>query len=219
MSLCIIPARGGSKRIPGKNIRNFRGRPIITYPIATAIDCGYDVIVSTDDAEIERIAREAGAEVKPRMGELSGDDVEVEEVLASLLGDVEDDCLMMFPTSVFATPNDIEEALHGWNVTVDLLYSVVEYDHPIQRALTIDDGRVKMMKATHKNTQDYKPRYHDAAQFYLFDPLAFMAGWNRGKRLIELNAEAHIYARNEVQDIDTPVDWAIAEMKYKELGR
>ena len=216
--LCIIPARGGSKRIPRKNIKPFLSRPIITYPIAISLNMGYDVIVSTEDTEIAGVAEEAGAEVHFRPDYLSHDYVELESVLHDLLrGSDRTTACMMLPTSVFVNPEHLEDArelLYGYEV----VYSIVRYEYPIQRALEILDGDVRLIEPEHRNSQDIPARYHDAAQFYVFDVDSFMAGWSRGKRLLELQAHGIEYARNEVQDIDTPEDWAIAEMKYKARG-
>jgi len=216
--LCIIPARGGSKRIPGKNIKPFLGRPIIEYPIATAINAGYDVLVSTDDDEIAEKATAVGAEVTFRPARLSGDAVELEDVLYDLLRDHEDGvACMMLPTSVFIKPEHLEQAetyLHEY----DLVYSIVPFEYPVSRALEIVDGFVRMAVPDYRNSQDIPVMYHDAGQFYVFNVEAFCAAWEIERRILDLDAYGVIYNRCEVQDIDTLEDWKIAEMKYQARG-
>lgn len=215
--LCVIPARGGSKRIPGKNIKQFNGVPILWYPINTALSCGFDIVVSTDNDEIASYAELGGAEVHSRLPSLAEDHVELEEVLYDYLRDGEHEtCCMMLPTSVFAKREDLihaQELLSDY----DLVYSITEYEYPPQRALTVKDGRVTMLHDEHRNSQDIPKLYHDAAQFYVFDVMAFCAAWNNGERLLEMRAHGIEYKRTEVQDIDTPEDWEIAEMKYRRL--
>jgi N-acylneuraminate cytidylyltransferase len=216
--ICIIPARGGSKRIPRKNIKPFLGRPIIEYPIATAINCGYDVIVSTEDVEIAGVAMGAGAEVTYRPVHLTGDAVELEEVLYDLLVDRDEiAACMMLPTSVFINSDHLdigEELLAAYS----LVYSVVPFEYPIERSLEIVDGRVQMTVPDYRNSQDIPVRYHDAGQFYIFRVAEFIEAWDNGKRLLDLDAKGMIYKRSEVQDIDTEEDWKIAEMKYQARG-
>jgi len=217
--LCVIPARGGSKRIPRKNVKTFLGHPVITYPIAIALNAGFDVVVSTEDAEIAEIAEGAGADVTMRPYHLAQDDVELEEVLYDLLRDSEwGAACMMLPTSVFIRPEDLDES-RNLLTHYELVYSVTRFEYPVQRALVrLPSGEVRMCEPEHRNSQDIPARYHDAAQFYVFDVMAFCDAWSRGKRLLEMKAYGIVYEPDEVQDIDTPEDWAIAEMKYKARG-
>lgn len=216
--ICIIPARGGSKRIPHKNIKWFLGKPIITYPIETALLAQCETIVSTDDDEIADVVWHAGAEVHSRLPSLAGDNVETEEVLYDFLkqSDAEIAC-MLYPTSVFAVDEDITEAKHKIEAgKCDLVYSVVRFTYPIQRALRMHcDKKVEMVNHDHRNSQDIPLRYHDAAQFYVFDVITFLRMWEGGLRLLELDAIGVEYQPHEVQDIDTIEDWKIAEMKYR----
>lgn len=213
--ICIIPARGGSKRIPRKNIRKFIGYPIITYPIDIAINAGFDVVVSTEDAEIAQVAEDSGADVHFRPEYLAGDDIEIEDVLYNLLAGSEHKiACMMLPTSVFTRPEHLEDSINLL-MKYDLVYSIVKFSYPIQRALHKVDGYVRMVEHDHRNSQDIPARYHDAAQFYTFNVAAFLDGWEKDVRLLELDAHGIEYAINEVQDIDTEEDWEIAEMKYK----
>lgn len=216
--LCIIPARGGSKRIPRKNIKPFLGTPIIRYPIVTAINAGFDVVVTTEDTEIAGVAQEAGADVIYRPEYLAGDGVELEDVLYDLLKDSDrQTACMMLPTSVFIKPEHLEES-RDLLTHYQLVYSIVRFDYPVQRAMEVVDGRVRFVTPDHRNSQDIPARYHDAAQFYTFDVMAFCDAWSSGKRILELEAHGIEYGTQEVQDIDTPGDWALAEMKYKARG-
>jgi len=215
--ICIIPARGGSKRIKRKNIRAFRGDPIISYPIAMAQVMGYDTYVSTDDQEIADISRDWGAEVIYRPPHLADDNTELEEVLYDLfLGRFADEAeaLMILPTSVFASINHLEAARDLLS-TAQVVYSVVEYEYPPQRAVRFEGDYVVMDIKEYRNTQDIPRLYHDAGQYYFFNVAAFIDGWERGLRLLDLRAKAIIYEAHEVQDIDTLNDWVIAEMKYE----
>lgn len=221
--LCIIPARGGSKRIKRKNIKPFLGKPIIEYPTETAQEAGCQVWVSTDDSEIAGVSQAAGAIVLAREEHLAGDGIEVEDVLYSMLkASYDDKCCMMYPTSVFTKPEDLMEARDilelKWNYGYELVYSITRFSYPPQRALHIVDGEVKLLQPEHRNSQDIPVLYHDAAQFYMFDVKAFRKAWENGKRLLEMRAHGIEYANHEVQDIDTPEDWTIAEMKYKARG-
>jgi len=218
--ICIIPARGGSKRIPRKNIKPFLGKPIIGYPIETAQEVWCDVWVSTDNDEIASVAGSVGAMVLKREEHLAGDGIETEDVLYSMLkASYADKCCMMYPTSVFVESQVLMNAKDIMEIEgYDLVYSIVKYGYPIQRALHIVDGEVKLLQSEHRNSQDIPARYHDAAQFYMFNVMAFCDAWSKGKRLLEMKACGIEYAAHEVQDIDTPEDWTIAEMKYKARG-
>ena len=213
--LCIIPARGGSKRIPRKNIKPFLGKPIIEYPISIARAAGFDVIVSTEDQEISGVAIRAGVSVAHRPQYLAGDDVEIEAVLFDCLKGREGTACMMMPTSVFA--KDVTEARELMEHH-RLVYSIVRYEYPIQRALEINNGVVRLESGDNRNSQDIPVRYHDAGQFYMFDIQTFLDAWMHEQRLLEMPGYGIMYAPHEVQDIDTPEDWAIAEKKYKARG-
>jgi len=215
--LCFIPARGGSKRIPKKNIKPFITVPILWYPVNIALSCGFEVVVSTDCDEIALRAELGGAEVHSRLPSLAEDRIELEEVLYEYLRDGEyETCCMMLPTSVFAKREDLihaQELLHDY----DLIYSIVEYEYPPQRALRLNGSLVEMVGPEHRNSQDIPKLYHDAAQFYVFDVMAFCAAWSNGGRLLEMRAHGIEYKRTEAQDIDTIEDWEIAEMKYRRI--
>jgi pseudaminic acid cytidylyltransferase len=213
MNIAIIPARGGSKRIPHKNIKEFLGKPIIWYPIKTALKVFDKVVVSTDDYEIAEVSREAGAEVAMRPPELSDDltpsGIVIAEV-AKFYPDY-DTIACIYPTAVFTTQDMLVDALKRLGDN-DCVFPVVEYGHPIQRALKIDNGLVSFVEPENKNirTQDLEPRYHDAGQFYIIkrEPLI-------EQRNLYFERMAPIIMKDSaVHDIDTPEDWRTAELKY-----
>jgi pseudaminic acid cytidylyltransferase len=228
MRLVVIPARGGSKRIPRKNVRNFCGKPMLAWSIQAALDSGCidRVIVSTDDDEIAEVALRYGAEVPfMRPANLADDYTGTTEVvqhavqwLSARGADIEQTCCL-YATAPFVTGNDLRLGL-------DLLiksgssyaFSVTSYPFPIQRALKLTDaGRISMLHPEHADTrsQDLELAYHDAGQFY----------W--GTREAWLAAEA-IYADHSVpvvlpsyrvQDIDTPEDWERATQLFEVMCR
>ncbi len=217
-NLCIIPARGGSKRIPLKNIRNFLGKPIIAYSIETAIEsCLFnEVMVSTDDEKIAEVAKKFGALIPFFRSEAMSNDYApladvVDEVKASYLkiGKQFDCICLILPTAPLITK---ENLLKGYNILVkekvDSVRPVVRFSYPIQRALKLNDGKMEMFYPQYLSTrsQDLEPAFHDAGQFYwmLYEPAL------KGK-----NKYAFEISETMAQDIDCDDDWKIAEMKYK----
>jgi len=224
--IAIIPARGGSVRIPRKNIRQFEGKPIIAYAIHAALQCGlfHEIMVSTEDQEIADVARQSGAAV-PFMRSLhnSGDHATTVAVLIEVLAEYdargrhfEYGCCL-YPTAPFITPELLSQ---GYWLLVDggfdSVFPVLRYGHPIQRALRLEDGRVRMMWPEHRvtRTQDVPPAYHDAGQFYWFTVDAL----RRQERLLTDNSGAMILSEMEAHDIDTADDWSVAEFKYRYAG-
>lgn len=224
-SIAIITARGGSKRIPRKNIRPFLGAPIISYPIAAALEsgCFREVMVSTDDAQIATLAQSAGASVPfLRSGRTSDDyattkDV-VEEVLARYreIGREFQRFCVIYPTAPFVTAGKLRAAAalleEGGAKGV---VTAVRFGFPPQRAfINSDAGLVYWMPENRdRRSQDLQPLYHDAGQFYFVDCDSFHAEGTlipRGTHMLEC-------PETEVQDIDTEVDWQLAEIKYKLL--
>lgn len=223
--IAIVPARGGSKRIPRKNIKNFCGKPILTYSIEAALktDLFDEVMVSTDDGEIAEIARKYGASVPfMRSAETANDfailkDV-LDEVLAGYLklGKIFDEVCCLLPTAPFLVANDIVNAhaiLEEKNCVS--VVPVVKYSYTIFRSFKLENERLVMNWPENyaKRSQDLPEAYHDAGLFY----------WYSRKYFAEKNAgfgkEAYPYVMDEanIQDIDTPDDWRMAEMKYKLL--
>jgi pseudaminic acid cytidylyltransferase len=226
MRLAIIPARGGSKRIPRKNLRMFCGSPIICYPIKAAIrsNCFDEVMVSTDDPEIADIAISTGASVPfRRSARTSGDDATTSEVLLEVLetyGETRvkpDLACCIYPTASFVTPNIIREGMElllaGGATTV---MPVTTYPYPIQRALRLKDGFVSMIQPEYlaTRTQDLERTYHDTGQFYWFRVNRFL----ESRQLITRETLGMIISNARVQDIDNEDDWILAELKFQRLS-
>ena len=230
MNLAIIPARGGSKRIPRKNIRTFRGKPMIAWSIEAAINSGcFDaIIVSTDDEEIAKIANKWGAETPFMRPDDLADDyastlavlrhaVEAYQKLSDLK--IQSACCI-YATAPFVTPNDLKKGaqLLDSDSELDFAFSITTFPFPIQRALTLkEDGRVKMVEAKYEQfrSQDLEECYHDAGQFYWFRPSSL----KKHDGVFTVNSAPVILPRERVQDIDTPEDWACAELAHELLER
>ncbi len=225
-NIAIIPARGGSKRIPGKNIREFLGKPIISYSIENAIrsELFNDVIVSTNDPEIAELAIKYGADVPfLRSVENSDDFATTSEVLLEVINDYEklgksfSNGCCIYPTAPFAHSDLIKEGLDTMlKGNYNCMFPVVAYSHPVWRSFRIKDKRLEMIWPENKETrtQDMEEVYHDAGQFYWFrsDVIA------REKQLIVANAGSIILPEDAVHDIDSDIDWKIAEIKYSLLN-
>jgi pseudaminic acid cytidylyltransferase len=224
-NIAIITARGGSKRIPRKNIKNFLGKPIIAYSIAAALEAGCfdEVMVSTDDHEIEDIARQYGAKVPfLRSAETSDDFSTTPDVLMEVLTDYQKRGIdftyacCIYPTAPFITA---EKLRNGYEVLLrddaDAVFQVVRYSTPIQRALKIEGGFLRMIQPENMKirSQDLMPAYHDSGQFYWFNVQRFLVC----KHLFMEHAVPMEVSDLEVQDIDNEEDWKIAEMKYQLL--
>lgn len=223
-SLAIIPARGGSKRIPRKNIKDFLGKPIIAYAIETALNCGLfsDVMVSTDDPEIAEIAKNYGAAVPFLRSKNNADDFastvdvikEVEREYSARFSLVFNKICCIYPTAPLIKPEHLRAGmLLLIESDFDAVFPVVPFSYPIWRGLEVTDGRVKMVWPENQNvrSQDLKPVYHDAGQWYWYNPTKITDS------LFTSNTASIILSEEEVQDIDTPSDWLMAEMKYKLL--
>ena len=226
MKLAIIPARGGSKRIPRKNIKLFCGKPMIVWSIEAALQSGcFDqVIVSTDDAEINDVARQYGAAVPfMRPAELSDDHTGTLPVIRHAIewfngqGQAIEQVCCLYATAPFVRSEDIQRGLQILNETgSDYAFSVTSYAFPIQRAIHItDQGRVEMFNPEHFNTrsQDLDEAYHDAGQFYW----GRASAWLQGKMIFSPDSAPVLLPRHRVQDIDTPEDWLRAEWMFKAM--
>lgn len=222
--LAIITARGGSKRIPRKNIRNFLGKPIIAYSIESAIksDVFDEVMVSTDDDEIAEIARKYGAKVPfKRSAETSNDTATTTDVIIEVLneykkrGIIFDYACCIYPTAPFITVESLKSGLDKMlETSTEAAIPVVKYSYPIQRALEIDsEGKLSMLYPEHSRSrsQDLRSCFHDAGQFYWFKVSAIKPDME----LLKMKASPIVILETQVQDIDTEEDWSIAEMKYK----
>lgn len=223
-ALAIILARGGSKRIPRKNIRPFHGRPIISYPIAAALEsgCFAEVMVSTDDAEIAGIARECGARVPflrsaETANDFAGSDDAIVEVILKYraLGMRFTHVCGIYPTAALTTPEHLQRgfAMLTADATLTGVAPVLRFSFPVQRALAFRDGRLPMLHPEHyhSRSQDLEPAYHDAGQWYWLNAEKFL----QTKELLGPNSAGLTLAATEAQDIDNEDDWAIAELKYE----
>lgn len=223
MRLAIIPARGGSKRIPGKNIKAFYGKPIIAWSIEAALksNCFDQVVVSTDDDEIAEVARACGAVVPfMRPPDLSDDHTGTSPVVAHAInwyqqrGESPQEVCCIYATAPFLRIEDLDSGYRLLRETeCDYVFSVTSYAFPIERAIRITAAnRVEMLKPQHFNTrsQDLVEVYHDAGQFYWGRAEA----WVAGKPVLSQDAAPIILPRHRVQDIDTLEDWERAELMF-----
>ncbi|WP_339929921.1 pseudaminic acid cytidylyltransferase [uncultured Brevundimonas sp.] len=226
--LAVIAARGGSKRIPRKNVRPFAGRPILAWPIAAALDSGlFDtVMVSTDDDEIAAAARAVGAEVPFLRSSATADDHStLLDVLAEVVtayqtrGQSFDTVCCLLATAAFVTPEALKRGHQLYKSgEFDSVFPVVRFGSPIQRALRRDAaGHTAMLAPEHyaSRSQDLEPAYHDAGQFYWMSAAACLAK----TPTFSGRAGSFEVDETEVQDIDTPTDWRLAELKFAILGR
>jgi N-acylneuraminate cytidylyltransferase len=224
MKIAVIPARGGSKRIPRKNIRPFLGKPIIAYSIEAAISCGlFDkVIVSTDDDEIANIAKSFGAETPfMRPKELADDFTGTNEIVKHAIqwfgqhGQSVGYACCIYATAPFIQVCFLKE---GYEKLIALgksfAFSVTTFPFPVQRAIRIRaDGGIEPLdaQAIKKRSQDLEETFHDAGQFYWGTANAFL----KGEELFSPNAAPIVVPRHLVQDIDSMEDWTMAELMYR----
>jgi pseudaminic acid cytidylyltransferase len=223
VNIAIIPARGGSKRIPRKNIKEFCGKPMIAYSIEAALasKCFDRVIVSTDDNEIAKVAIEYGAEVPfLRPANISDDYATTLDVISHAINELNlpdhNTICCIYATAPFLTSKDLNQAFRVISdETLDYVFSATEFSFPIQRAIKLDDnGYVDMFFKEHLNTrsQDLEKSYHDAGQFYFGTCLAFR---NSKPVFVSSKSKVHILPSYRVQDIDTGDDWIKAELLFK----
>lgn len=223
MKLAVIPARGGSKRIPRKNIRPFAGKPMLAYPVDAARRSGvFDrILVSTEDDEVASVAEQSGAEVPfRRPAELADDHTGTDPVVRHAIrwlaerGESVEFACCIYATAVFVRPEDIRRGLGLLQGSrMQYVLPIARYPFAVQRAYRLNAaGAVESLHPEHNLTrsQDLEPCYHDAAQFY----------WGRAQAFLnEIDALAGsalplMIPRHLVQDIDTPDDWAHAELMH-----
>lgn len=223
--ICIIPARGGSKRIPRKNIKDFFGKPIIAYAIEAATNSGLfdEIMVSTDDTEIAEIARQYGANIPFMRSERNSDDfATTADVLMEVLEKYAESgvhfisACCIYPAAPLITAAKLNEAF-------DILKSkeafsivpVSAFDFPIWRSLKIENEKIKFIWPENalKRSQDLVPAYHDCGQFYVFQVDCFL----KERKLFTERSYPLLMSGAEVQDIDNENDWQMAELKYKIL--
>lgn len=223
-NIAIITARGGSKRIPKKNVRQFLDKPIIAYSIEAALKSGAfdEVMVSTDSQEIADIAIKYGAKVPFFRSEKNSDDYSItadviEEVLLEYkkLGKEYEFFCCLYPTAPFITAERLTEAMRLLKQSgVDSVLSVTAFSYPIQRGFRMEaDNTIKMIQPENINvrSQDLEPAFHDCGQFYCLNVEKFLIN----KKFFTDNTMPVIIPEGECQDIDNEEDWKIAELKYK----
>lgn len=226
MRLAVIPARGGSKRIPRKNIKSFAGLPMIAWSIKAAIEsqCFDRIIVSTDDHEIAETAQTHGAEVPfIRPANISDDHTGTIPVISHAIGwqnqqgEAVSEACCIYATAPFVQGGDLQRGLEQLHRTgADYAFSVTSYAFPIQRAIRITPAqRVEMFQPEHFNTrsQDLEEAWHDAGQFYWGKAVA----WLGQSPVFSLAAAPVPLPRHRVQDIDTSEDWERAQWMFKVL--
>ena len=216
-NLAIITARGGSKRIPKKNIKVFMGKPMISYAIEAAKGANIfdEIMVSTDSDEIAKIAKSCGANVPFMRSKKTSDDFATTyDVLDEVINEYKkcekefDNICCIYPCVPFLTSDILQQAYFEFiNSGFDRLTPVVKYSYPIQRALIIEDGTLKYAEPKYAlaRSQDLEPRYHDVGMFYFY----------KNGKLNSDNIAAYIMDERVVQDIDTLEDWQMAQMKYR----
>ncbi|MEJ7820843.1 MAG: pseudaminic acid cytidylyltransferase [Chitinophagaceae bacterium] len=221
-NLAIIPARGGSKRIPKKNIRNFLGKPIIQYPIEVARNCGLfnEVIISTDDDDIISAALSAGGKIPFRRSMKNSDDFAtlsdvLLEVITKYVEKTFDFVCLILPTGVMVSSDLLIESynLLQNNPVLSGIVPVAKFSHPIERAFAINENKeLKLLHPENKNsrTQDLTPSFYDTGQFYWIKTKDFLLQ----KTLFMNSMGAFQISELQFQDIDTEDDWKMAEIKY-----
>ena len=222
-SLAVITARGGSKRIPRKNIREFCGKPIIQYSIEAALESGIfdEVMVSTDDEEIKEVALACGAKVPfMRSAEASGDWAMTHEVLLEVvskykeMGRTFNSLCCIYPTAPFITAQKLVDSMRLLQERqADTVMPVIPFSFPPQRGLVINNDRLlfKWPENTMKRSQDLQPMYHDCGQYYCMSMDRFI----QEKRLVMDYTVPYVISELEAQDIDKEIDWKLAELKYE----
>ena len=221
-NICIIPARGGSKRIPRKNIKEFLGKPIIAYSIKAALDSGLfdEVMVSTDDIEIADIAKKFGANVPFFRSTKNSDDFAttfdvIEEVIKvyKSQGKVFENICCIYSCAPFVKAKTLNLAYEKLiDKKFDSVLPIVAYSFPIQRALKKNQGKIVMIQQDNLNvrSQDLDDSFHDAGQFYFCNTRQLLVN----KKVLTYNTGGLEISELEAQDIDTETDWKLAELKY-----
>jgi pseudaminic acid cytidylyltransferase len=219
--VAVIPARGGSKRIPRKNIRPFHGRPMLAWPIAAAKASGlFDrIVVSTEDEEIAEAARAWGAETPfRRPAELAGDHVAtlpvIRHAIEALGGGIDYACCI-YPTAPLLEPACLREGFAALAARPDKAFAlgVTSFPFPVQRAVRINaEGALEALYPQYRETrsQDLEPAFHDAGQFCW----GRASAWTAGEAVFSDRTLPVVLPRRLVQDIDTPEDWEIAERLF-----
>jgi pseudaminic acid cytidylyltransferase len=226
-NIAIIPARGGSKRIPDKNIKEFYGKPIIAYSIQAAIDCGLfeEVMVSTDNGTIADIAKKYGAKVPFLRSAKNSDDYSgLTDVCIEVLDRYQKDgmdfdavCCILSTASLIDKDKIAASYRMLESGDYNCVFTVVEYSYPIQRSLKIENNFANMIWPENfdKRSQDLEKTYHDAGQFYFIKTKALMIE----KKLYTKLSGGIMLSEMEVQDIDSEIDWEMAKLKYNIISK
>jgi len=224
-NLCIIPARGGSKRIPRKNIKDFLGKPIIAYSIETALqsDLFDEVMVSTDDEEIAQVAKDFGACVPFFRSEKNSDDfATTTDVLLEVIDRYEilginfDFVCCIYPTAPLVKIEKLRVGFQKiYKEDYNTVFPVVPFSYPVWRGLKIENDKVKMLwpENLNKRSQDLEETYHDAGQWYWLNVKKF----KKDSIIYSRNSSSVFLESTEVQDIDNLIDWKLAILKYQNL--
>ena len=224
--IAIITARGGSKRIPRKNIRPFLGKPIMAYSIEAALQSNIfdEVMVSTEDEEIAALARRYGAKVPfYRSEKTSGDFAGTNDVLLEVLAEYEkrgqtfDLTCCIYPTAPFVTGRKLRNAVEQLSASdADTILGVVPFSFPPQRAMVVREGRLVFEYPEYLDTrsQDLVPHYHDAGQFSIMKTERYLVN----RKVLLGKILPLVLDEMEVQDIDNETDWEIAEIKYRMMS-
>ena len=226
MRIAVIPARGGSKRVPRKNIRTFAGQPIIVWPIKAALSSGLfdQVVVSTDDPEIAEVARMTGASVPfMRPENLSDDYVDTKSVIRHAISELklktEFQVCCIYPTSVFADAQLLKDGLEKLNESkCSFVFSITSVDPSVYRSFTkaADDHITMLFPENHaKRTQDLPSLYCDAAQFYW----ATVGAWQSDLDIFGADSDGVFIDPSRVQDIDTESQWLAAERMFQDISQ
>lgn len=222
--IAIITARGGSKRIPRKNIKEFCGKPILYYSVEAALSSNVfdEVMVSTDDEEIAEVAKKFGANVPfLRSAETSNDYATTRDVLLEVLqkyqeiGRDYDEMCCIYPTAPFVTAEKLKKGIEALEKSdADEVCPVVRFSFPPQRSYVLNDGYLcyKYPECRNARSQDLEPFYHDCGQFYVYRVNSFFEKEQEIWKLVPM-----IMPEMEAQDIDNEEDWEIAEIKYKRM--
>lgn len=221
-NLAIIPARGGSQRIPKKNIKDFFGKPILAYSIEMALKSNLfeEVMVSTDSLEIASVARKFGASVPFQRSEINSNNyATLTDVILEVVqkygeeDDHFDSICCILPTAALITQERLVEAYHLFKgKNFDSIIPVIKFAYPIQRALKVDSGLLKMREPEYTTTrsQDIEPFYHDSGQFYWIKTQELL----KGKTIFTSNSGYLELKEIEAQDVDTLMDWDLMSLKF-----
>ena len=219
INICVIPARGGSKRVPKKNIKNFLGFPIIKYVIKNALKSNFfdKVIVTTDDKKIANLSQKFGAEIFKRSKKLADDNTGTNEVICEVIDYYEprlnlNKVCCIYPTAVFCNKDLLKKAFKKLDKKTKYVFSATKFNHPIYRSFQKKNKKISMIfpSKEKKRTQDLPETYHDAAQFYL----GWKNSWKKNKSIFNKSSKFIEINKNKTQDIDNLDDWKLAEIKY-----